>query len=145
MISAPIRITRVHPDAELPAYKTAGAVAFDLPLVEDLVIPARSAAKGRTGLIFKIPEGYGLFLFARSSTFDKTGLMLANSVGVIDQDFCGPTDEVQVNYWNATDQEIRLPKGTRLAQGAFLPVLRAEWEEGEATGIARGGFGTTGP
>lgn len=144
MMSLPIRITRVHPDAELPAYKTPGAVAFDLPLVEDLVIPARSAAKGRTGLVVKIPEGYGLFLFARSSTFDKTGLMLANSVGVIDQDFCGATDEVRVNYWNATNEEIRLPKGTRLAQGAFLPILRATWEEGEANEAARGGFGTTG-
>ncbi len=144
MISAPIRITRVHPEAELPAYKTTGAVAFDLPLVEDLTVPARGSAKGRTGLVFQIPEGYGLFLFARSSTFEKTGLMLANSVGVIDQDFCGPTDEVLVNYWNTTDQEIRLAKGTRLAQGAFLPILRATWQEGDAIGEARGGFGTTG-
>lgn len=144
MMPLPIRITRVHPEAVLPSYKTPGAVAFDLPLVEDLVIPPHSNAKGRTGLVFKIPEGYGLFLFARSSTFEKTGLMLANGVGVIDQDFCGATDEVLVNYWNAGDEEVRLPKGTRLAQGAFLPILRATWEEGEAIGATRGGFGTTG-
>lgn len=141
----PITITRVHPDAKIPTYATPGAVGFDIPLIEDVTIPAHQFIKVRTGLVFCVPEGYGLFIFARSSTFGKTGLKLTNSVGVIDQDYCGPEDELHVSLHNQTDADVVLQKGMRLAQGVFLPVGIADFIEGAPKqNISRGGFGTTG-
>ena len=139
-----VKITRVHPDAVIPSYGTSGAAGFDIPLVEELVVTAHGSTKTKTGLIFGIPKGYALFIYPRSSTFGKTGLQLANSVGVIDEDFCGPTDELILHFFNPTDNEVRIPKGTRLAQGVFAPVVQAQWEESIANGPSRGGFGTTG-
>lgn len=144
MNQLPVKITRVHPDATIPTYGTKGAAGFDLPLLEDIVVPAHGNLKTRTGLVFTTPPGYALFIFARSSTFGKTGLQLANSVGVLDEDFCGPTDELALHLFNPGDNDVSVPKGTRLAQGVFLPILRAVWEEGLANGESRGGFGSTG-
>lgn len=144
MSALPVKITRVHPEATIPVYATKGAAGFDLPLLEDLVVPAHGTIKTRTGLIFSPPPGYALFIFPRSSTFGKTSLQLANTVGILDEDFCGPTDELTLHFYNPTNQDVRVSKGTRLAQGVFLPVLRAIWEEGTAEGESRGGFGSTG-
>ena len=138
-------ITRVHPEATLPTYATSGSIGFDLPLLETLTVPAHGTAKTRTGLIIRVPPGYGLFLFPRSSTFGKTGLLLANTVGVVDQDFCGPADELQIQLWNPQDRDVTVEKGTRLVQGVFLPTVQAVWKENPIeTTASRGGFGSTG-
>lgn len=143
-MSLPVKITRVHPDAVLPPYSTKGAAGFDIALVADLTVPARGAADAPSGLVFQTPPGYALFILERSSTYRKTGLMLANSVGLLDEDFRGPTDQLILQFFNPGDHEITIPKGTRIAQGVFLPVMRAAWEEAEAQGESRGGLGSTG-
>jgi dUTP pyrophosphatase len=72
--------------------------------------------------------------------------MVANGVGVIDEDYCGPRDEVKIQVLNFTSETVRLRKGDRIAQGLFIPVSRAEWRESEADlrEGSRGGFGATG-
>ena len=50
-----------------------------------------------------VPNGYFLGIFARSSTPLKRGLMVANGVGVVDADYCGPEDEIKVQVLNVTD------------------------------------------
>lgn len=139
-----IRITRTHPDVELPTYQTAGSVAFDIAAIEDATISPKSAAKIPTGLIIATPEGFALLVAARSSLFWKKGLILTNGVGIVDQDFCGPTDEIKLSLWNPTDAPVIITKGERLCQGLFVPIERAEWLEGPAEGPSRGGFGSTG-
>ena len=49
-----------------------------------------------TGLVVHVPEGYFFGIFARSSTPLKRGLMVANGVGIVDSDYCGPGDEIKV-------------------------------------------------
>jgi len=139
-----VRITRIDPRAELPAYKTEGAAAFDLGVIEDVTIPPRSAARLRTGLVFGIPREHVLLIFARSSLFAKHGLTMANGVGVIDPDYCGPEDELLLSTWNPGDQLVQLTAGTRICQGIILPRPQIHFEEGPAQGTARGGFGSTG-
>ena len=46
--------------------------------------------------------GHFLGVFARSSTPLKRGLMVANGVGVVDSDYCGPTDEMKIQVLNFT-------------------------------------------
>jgi dUTP pyrophosphatase len=139
-----VRITRLREDVPLPSYATEGSVAFDLTSTENLTIPAKGGALVPTGLIVATPPGFALILTARSSLYRKKGLMLANGVGTIDQDFCGPEDELKVSIWNATDKDVSVEKGERLAQGLFMKIDKAEWEEGPAQGLTRGGIGSTG-
>lgn len=139
-----VRITRLREDVTLPSYATNGAVAFDLASAESLVVHPREGALVPTGLVIATPPGFALILTARSSLYRKKGLMLANGVGTIDQDFCGPEDELKISVWNATDKDATVEKGERLAQGIFMKIDKAEWDEGPAQGLTRGGFSSTG-
>src|SRR5215831_18600948 len=85
MISA--RIHRLNPDVPLPRYESDGAAGFDLAASQDLVIPPGALALVPTGLVIEVPPGHFLGVFARSSTPLRRGLMVANGVGVIDEDY----------------------------------------------------------
>ena len=139
-----IRVTRLNPSVSLPAYGSAGAAAFDLAAGEDCEIPPGQIRLVGTGLVIHVPDGYFLAVIARSSTPVKRGLIVANAVGVIDSDYCGPTDEVKIQVLNVTDQTVNLERGARIAQGVVLPAPRVEWEEVATTAPSRGGFGSTG-
>jgi len=99
-----------------------------------------------TGLVIEVPAGHFLGIFARSSTPLKKGLMVANGVGVIDQDYCGPADEVKIQVLNFTAAPVQVSRGDRIAQGLFIPVARADWREAgdDLRDGSRGGFGATG-
>ena len=142
----PVAVRRLDPSVSLPEYQTSGAAGFDLAASADLVIEPGAIALVPTGLVIKVPDGHFLGIFARSSTPLKRGLMVANGVGVIDQDYCGATDEVKVQVLNFTGVSVRVTKGDRIAQGVLIPVTRARWEEtsGDLRDGARGGFGATG-
>ncbi|MBI4135915.1 dUTP diphosphatase [Candidatus Uhrbacteria bacterium] len=140
-----VKIYRKDPAVELPAYKTPGSVAFDISVAEDLLIPAHEIRLIPTGLIICTPPGHMLLVAARSSTPLKKGLMLANGIGIVDQDFCGPEDEIKIQVYNFTDKPVEVKRGDRLAQGLFLSVEQVEWEEvKELNAKTRGGFGSTG-
>jgi dUTP pyrophosphatase len=140
-----VRIRRLDASVELPRYGTDGAAAFDLAAAEDAVIAPGEVRLVSTGLVIEVPEGMFLAVFARSSTPLKRGLMIANGVGVVDSDYCGPSDEVKIPALNFTSQAVRLAKGDRIAQGILLPSPRVVWEEvGELRAGSRGGFGATG-
>jgi dUTP pyrophosphatase len=142
----PIRISRLDPSVPLPHYQTLGAAGFDLAASADVLVPPGTIALVPTGLVIQAPAGHFLAIFARSSTPLKKGLMVANGVGVVDQDYCGPADEVKIQVLNFTAQPVEVKRGDRIAQGLFIPVMRAEWEEvdGDLRAGSRGGFGATG-
>ena len=142
----PVKISRIDPSLPLPAYQTAGAVAFDLSPRVDATIAPGEVVVLPANVIVEVPMGYVLLVAGRSSLV-KRGLILANSVGVVDQDFHGSKDELGLQLRNITDQPITVRRGDRLAQGFFVPVERAEWQElqlKEVTATSRGGFGSTG-
>jgi len=141
----PVRILKTHPDAVIPEYHTAGACAFDLSIIEDATIAPGQIARLRTGLVICVPEGHVLFLSARSSLPMKRGLNVPHGFGLIDNDYCGPEDELLLQVRNFTDQPVEVKKGDRLLQGIFLPFERAAFEQvTQLTGPTRGGYGTTG-
>src|SRR5829696_3476081 len=141
-----VSIRRLDPSVPLPEYQTAGAAGFDLAASGDVTVPPHAIALVPTGLVIRVPEGHFLGIFARSSTPLKRGLMVANGVGVIDEDYCGATDEVKIQVLNFTADVVQVRKGDRIAQGLFIPVARAEWHEiaGDLREGSRGGFGATG-
>jgi dUTP pyrophosphatase len=140
-----LKIKRLDPGIGLPAPASARAAGFDLAAAVDIEIPARSIRLVGTGLVIAVPDGYFLGIFARSSTPLKRGLMVANGVGVIDPDYCGPADEIKIQVLNVTDAPVHVKRGDRLAQGIVLPSPQVEWQEvQETTEPTRGGFGSTG-
>ena len=140
-----VKIFKKNPEVPIPAYQTAGSVAFDLSPSEDAVIPPHEIRLVPTGLVICTPPGHMLAIAARSSTPLKRGLMIANGVGIVDQDYCGPDDEIKLQLLNFTDKPVEIKKGDRIAQGLFLTLDRVEWEEvTELSSKTRGGFGSTG-
>jgi dUTP pyrophosphatase len=140
-----LKIKRLDSAVGLPEPASGGAAAFDLAAAADQEIPARSIRLVGTGLIIAVPDGYFLGIFARSSTPLKKGLMVANGVGVIDADYCGPQDEIKIQVLNITDAPVQVKRGDRIAQGIVLPTPRIEWDEvADMTAKTRGGFGSTG-
>lgn len=140
-----LKIKRLQPGISLPEPATTHAAGFDLASAVDLDIPPRSVRLVGTGLVIAVPEGHFLGIFARSSTPLKRGLMVANGVGVIDADYCGPDDEIKIQVLNITDAPVTVARGDRIAQGILLPCPRIEWEEvAEMSVPTRGGFGSTG-
>ena len=141
-----VRITRISESARIPSYETAGAAGFDLAASVETTIAPGAVALVPTGLVIEVPRGHFLGIFARSSTPLKRGLMVANGVGVIDSDYCGPNDEIKIQVLNFTASPVTVNAGDRIAQGVLLPFVRAEWQEETtaASASSRGGFGSTG-
>jgi dUTP pyrophosphatase len=139
-----VRVRRLHPHVSLPEYQTAGAAGFDLAAAEDVRVPPGEVRLVPTGLVVEVPAGMFLAIFARSSTPLKRGLMVANGVGVVDSDYCGPADEVKVAVLNFTQAAVDVCAGDRIAQGIVLSAPRVEWQESSALrSDSRGGFGST--
>src|SRR5688572_5018794 len=140
----PVSIRRLAPSVSLPEYQTPGAAGFDLAASIDVVVEPGAVALVPTGVVIKVPDGHFLGIFARSSTPLKRGLMVANGVGVVDPDYCGPTDEVKIAVLNFTDEPVTIRAGERIAQGIFLEAPRVNWVEGSPSEASRGGFVSSG-
>jgi len=86
-----------------------------------------------------------LMLAPRSSTYKNHGLILSNSVGVVDNDYCGDNDTIRFSYINMSGKTQIIEKGTRIGQGVFVAIGKAEFEKVEKMNTPdRGGFGSTG-
>lgn len=139
-----VRVTRIDPSLPLPYYATAGAAGFDLLARESVTVAPGELARIPGNVIVQVPDGYTLLVALRSGTPGRKGLLKPNGVGVIDQDYHGPADEIQIQVYNFWDENVTVERGERIAQGLLVPVTRVEWEEGDAAGPSRSGFGSTG-
>ena len=140
-----IDIKLIDPTLPLPSYQTSGAVAFDLYSRIDMEVPAKTISMIPLNVTIATPPGYVLVVASRSSTPKKKGLMCANGIGIIDQDYRGDGDEINYLCYNFTDEVVKIEKGERIAQAMFLPVEIADFTQVEKMEDKnRGGFGTTG-
>ena len=139
-----IKIKRFDKELALPEYKTAGAAGFDLTARETMTIAPHGVAYVPLNVAVETPPDHFLMIAARGSTH-KRGLMLANSVGIGDSDFCGDDDQYMAALLNFTDEPVVVERGDRIAQGIFIPFTRGEWIEVDIMpNRTRGGFGSTG-
>jgi dUTP pyrophosphatase len=139
-----VKIKRIDKSLPLPVYETGGSVGFDLLAREEMTISPDSIELIPANVIVQVPKGYALIVASRSSTPRKHGLTKPHGIGIIDQDYCGPDDEVKIQVLNFTDKPVTIAKGTKIAQGMFVRVDRFDFEE--VDGIkkeSRGGFGST--
>ena len=139
-----LKIKRFNKSLPLPEYKTDRAAAVDLYARVDTIIPSREVGYVPLNIAIELPLDHWALVAARSS-LHKKGLMMANGIGVGDEDYCGDNDEYKAILLNFSDKEIMVKKGERLAQLIVLPRERVEIEEVEELGNKdRGGVGSTG-
>ncbi len=132
----------------LPVRKTKYSAGYDIEAAEDTVIP--SFKKGdaptliKTGLKAYMADDEVLMLYNRSSNPKKKGLILANSVGVIDKDYYGNPDNdghIMFAFYNIKEEDVTIKKGEAIGQGVFQKYLVTD--DDIASGERTGGFGST--
>jgi dUTP pyrophosphatase len=139
-----VPILRLHDTTPEPTYATAGSVGFDLSTAESVDIAPGAIALVGTGLVVATPSGWCLLISLRSSTPRKFGVLQPHAIGVIDEDYCGPEDELRLQLLNFTSAPVHIPAGSRIAQGVFVRAERGEWSAHDPARESRGGFGSTG-
>ena len=132
----------------LPKRSTKYAAGYDVEAAEDIVIPAfKPGVKPTlvpTGLKAYMQDDEMLCLYNRSSNPKKKGLVLANSVGIVDKDYYGNSDNdghIMYAFWNFKDEDIKVEKGERIGQAIFQKYLVVDNDV--AGGERTGGFGST--
>ena len=132
----------------IPYRKTKYSAGYDIEAAEDVLIP--SFKKGmaptlvKTGLKAYMQDDEMLLLYNRSSNPKKKGLILANSVGVVDKDYYGNSDNdghIMFAFYNIKEEDIIIKKGEAIGQGIFQKYLVTDSDN--ADGIREGGFGST--
>lgn len=132
---------------QLPKYATKGSAAMDLyaAIPETLSIAPGETVAISTGMAVWVQHpGYVALMFPRSGLGSK-GLVLANTIGVIDSDYQG---ELKIVLRNQGAEAIVIEPLTRVAQLLLTAIQRADWSVVEdfeaATDRGEGGFGSTG-
>ena len=139
-----IKIKRFDKNLPLPEYKTAGAVGFDLATREKTTIESGAVGYIPLNIAIATPKDHILLIAARGSTH-KHGLMPIHGIGIGDPDFRGDNDEYKFPAFNFTKKSVTIERGTRIAQGIFVKLTRAKWQEvNRMNSKTRGGFGSTG-
>ncbi len=135
-------------EINLPVRKTKYSAGYDIEAAEDVIIP--SFKKGmnptlvKTGLKAYMQDDEVMLLYNRSSNPKKKGLVMANSVGVIDKDYYGNPDNdghFMFSFYNIKEEDIIIKKGEAIGQAIFQKYLMVDNDE--AQGERTGGFGST--
>ncbi len=135
-------------EINLPERKTKFSAGYDVEAAEDTVIPKFVAGQKptlvKTGIKAYMQDNEYLMLANRSSNPGKKGLILANSVGIIDKDYYGNEDNdghIMFAFFNVKDEDVKIKKGDVIGQAIFMPFLISD--DDNATGVRTGGFGST--
>ena len=132
----------------LPIRKTKYSAGYDVEAAEDTVVP--SFKKGmaptlvKTGIKAYMQDDEMLCLYNRSSNPKKKGLILSNSVGVVDKDYYGNPDNdghIMFAFYNIKDEDTVIKKGDAIGQAIFQKYLITD--DDSAEGERKGGFGST--
>ena len=119
---------------------------IDLRCAQDTLIMPHKATIVPLGVNLRVPEGYETIIAPRSSTCLRHGILMGNSIGIIEQDYCGNLDELGMVAVNFTDDAVTVEKGMRICQ---FKVVRAMPDVllnfvGDMGSANRGGYGSTG-
>lgn len=163
-----IKIFKIDKRAITPKYATLNSACFDLhacltdnqyikafnefgqpdniPVNDDeIYVPAENRVLVPTGIIFGIPENHYMRLYIRSGIAYKHGLILGNSVGIIDSDY---PEQTYVMLSNPTSKEVKIQHGDRIAQAEIVRYKNVLFEEVNDNPVIRtnriSGLGSTG-
>lgn len=127
--------------AQLPQRQYPTDAGADLFSCEDVELYPEETKLVGTGISVKIPVSYTGLVFNRSSQ-GKRGIILPNSVGVIDTDYRG---ELKVLLKNISNDLYKIKCGDRIAQLVLVPIKLVDFHDTwNDTERGTGGFGSTG-
>lgn len=153
----------------MPKRSTKCAAGYDFYAYEDIVIPSsiipnlmnfgRNIITGeyklefgrlspimvKTGIKAYMPDDEVLVLANRSSNPSRLGLIMANSIGVVDSDYYSNEDndgEISFLFYNVFPIAIKISKGDKIGQGIFMNFNKVDNDT--TLDIRKGGFGSTG-
>lgn len=117
---------------------------IDLRAAEAVEMKAGEFKMIPLGVAMELPKGYEALVVPRSSTFKRYGIILANSIGIIDESYKGDDDEWNFLAYAMRDTEIK--KDERICQFRIIGHQpEVEIEEVDTLGNEnRGGIGSTG-
>lgn len=132
----------------IPVRKTSLSAGYDIESAEDIVIPSFKVGTKptliKTGLKCYMENDEYLMLVNRSSNPVKRGLVLANSVGIIDADYYNNPDNdghLMYAFYNYSKEDITIKKGDIIGQAIFMKYLLVDNDS--SNGERKGGFGST--
>jgi len=141
-----IEITRLDPDAPLPAQQHVHDAGYDLHAREDVELaPGGGRAIVPTGLAVAIPPGHAGFVLPRSGLALEHGVTCLNTPGLIDPLYRGELKVLLVN--TDPDEAYTVHRGDRIAQLVIQRIDEVTWREVDAldtTSRDTYGFGSTG-
>tara|TARA_B100001769_G_C21981021_1_gene527469 strand:+ start:469 stop:927 length:459 start_codon:yes stop_codon:yes gene_type:complete len=139
--------SKIGSEIQMPSYTTSGSAAMDLRacLDDKINLLPKNTTLIPTGLSFYIEDkDYAGIILPRSGLGHKHGIILGNSVGLIDSDYQG---ELMVSLFNNSDKNFEINPGDRIAQFMLIPVIKIEYDfvdEFISTERSSGGFGHSG-
>lgn len=126
-------------------------VLIDLRCAEDVYMEPGEFKMIPLGIAMELPEGYEALVAPRSSLFKKYGILLVNSIGIIDESYKGDNDEWMFPalkpFVASNDKSyLKIPKNERICQFRIVKHQpEIEFQTVETLGNdSRGGFGSTG-
>lgn len=117
---------------------------IDLRAGEDIELFAGSYYEIPLGVAMELPKGYSAIIIPRSSTFKKWGIIQTNSVGLIDESYCGDNDEWKLPIMAM--RKTKIHKNDRICQ--FRVIKQSDYLDFKVVktlgNTDRNGFGSTG-
>ncbi|MCD6047272.1 MAG: dut [Gammaproteobacteria bacterium] len=132
----------------MPQYATEGAAGMDLRacITQAFLMQPGQCELIPTGLAIHIADpGYAAIILPRSGLGHKHGIVMGNTIGLIDSDYQG---ELKISCWNRSSEAYTIQPGDRIAQLMVIPVVQVQLQQVEAfsesSSRGDGGFGHTG-
>lgn len=138
-------IKAIYDSITLPKRATAGSAGYDFFSPISFTLKPNETINIPTGIRVRIDNGWVLALFPRSGLGFKFRLQLNNTVGIIDSDYFGSSNEghMFIKLTNASNENktVSVDAGIGIVQGIFLPY--GITEDDTCTEVRDGGFGST--
>ena len=138
-------LKEIYENIKMPKRATTGSAGYDFFLPFDIHLEPGKTIKVPTCIRAKMEPGYVLKLYPRSGLGFKFRLQLNNTVGIIDEDYYGSSNEGHIFAKITNDSNegkvLDLEKGSGFMQGIFVEYFITF--DDEVSEIRDGGFGST--
>ncbi len=138
-----LKFLKLTEDTKVPTKAHPEDACYDVYCPMDVVLPPKSITKVKLDFAVECPDGYKLCFYSRSGLASK-GILLSNSVGIVDQNYRGCC---MAALYNSTDCDFEIQKGDRIIQCALEKVIPFDIEVVDTlseTDRGAGGFGSSG-
>ena len=147
-VGGEVDIRKIYDNIKLPTRGTKRSSGYDFYAPFDIVCQYNKTTIVPTGIrIIFNEEDYDLSMFPRSGQGCKYRIGIANTVGIIDNDYWESDNEghIIMHMISMADnkKDITIPKGKAFCQGIIRPFCRVIGDEGYNLPNRNGGHGST--